>query len=346
MDRGRAGGDGFGCRVAVAVAVALRPTPATRELRLEITTPPTTDQVSLALSPDGQKLVFVADSEGQPRLWLRSLETGSARPLAGTDGAAYPFWSPDSRSIGFFAEGKLKRLDIAGGAPLTLADAQIGRGGTWNRDGVILFAPSTFTPIFRVSDRGGEPVAVTRLGMPNPVGHRYPQFLPDGQHFLFSAVGSPKDRGVFVASLDGSITRRLLDAETTVVVTSRYVLFVRQATLFAQSFDPVRLELTGIPFSVAGDVAFNGSANIAALSSSAAGPLAYRAGAAGDQRQFIWFDRSGKAMGNVGDPDTASPANAQLSPDGRRVALNRTDERETRHLAARDGTRRVEPIHV
>jgi Tol biopolymer transport system component len=310
--------------VAVAIASALRPPPAAREVRLEITTPPTTDQVSLALSPDGQSLVFVADSEGQPRLWLRSLEAISSRRLAGTDGAAYPFWSPDSRSIGFFAQGKLKRLDIAGGAAQTLANADIGRGGSWNRDGVILFAPSTFGPIFRVSDRGGEPVAVTRLGILKPVGHRFPQFLPDGRHFLFSTVGSPKGRGVYVASLDGSVMRRLLDAETAAVVASGHVLFVRQGTLFAQSFDPVRLELAGSPFSVVEDTAFDRSANIAALSSSAAGSLAYRAGTAGDQRQFLWFDRSGKQVGKLGDPDTAAPANPQLSPDGRRVALNRT----------------------
>ena len=311
---------------AVAVALALRPLPASPELRLEILTPPTTDQFSLALSPDGEQLVFVAYSDGQPRLWLRSLSEVSARPLAATEGATYPFWSPDSRSVAFFAEGKLKRVDIQGGTAHTLANANIGRGGTWNREGVILFAPNTFDPLFQVSDKGGEPVAVTRIGTPAPVGigHRFPQFLPDGRHFLFAAVGPPPQRGVYVASLDGSVMRRLLDAETAAVVASGHVLFVRQGTLFAQRFDPVRLELAGYPFPVAEDVAFSVSANIAGLSSSAAGPLAYRAGAADDQRQFIWFDRSGRELGTVGDPDSAAPANPQLSPDGRRVALNRT----------------------
>ena len=310
----------------MAVALALRPLPASPELRLEILTPPTTDQFSLALSPDGEQLVFVAYSDGQPRLWLRSLSEVSARPLAATEGATYPFWSPDSRSVAFFAEGKLKRVDIQGGTAHTLANANIGRGGTWNREGVILFAPNTFDPLFQVSDKGGEPVAVTRIGTPAPVGvgHRFPQFLPDGRHFLFAAVGPPPQRGVYVASLDGSVMRRLLDAETAAVVASGHVLFVRQGTLFAQRFDPVRLELAGYPFPVAEDVAFSVSANIAGLSSSAAGPLAYRAGAADDQRQFIWFDRSGRELGTVGDPDSAAPANPQLSPDGRRVALNRT----------------------
>jgi Tol biopolymer transport system component len=310
--------------VAVAIAVTLRPTPAAREVRLEITTPPTTDQVSLALSPDGEKLVFAAESEGQPRLWLRSLEAGSAHPLPGTDRGAYPFWSPDSRSIGFFAEGKLKRLDIAGGPAQTLADALIGRGGTWSRNGVILFAPSTFSRIFRVSDRGGEPVAVTGGEMPKAVGYRFPQFLPNGRHFLFSVVGAAQDRGVYVASLDGSVMRRLVDADTAVVLASGHLLFVRQGALFVQSFDPVRLELAGNPFPVAEDILFSGAVNISVLSSSNAGSIVYRTRAASDQRQFLWFDRSGKEMGRVGEPDTAIPANPQLSPDGRRVALNRS----------------------
>ena len=312
--------------MAVAVALALRPLPASPELRVEIITPPTTDQFSLALSPDGEQLVFVAYSDGQPRLWLRSLSAVSARPLAATEGAAYPFWSPDSRSVAFFAEGKLKRVDIQGGTAHTLANATIGRGGTWNREGVILFSPTTFDPLFQVSDKGGEPVAVTRVGTPAPagVGHRFPHFLPDGRHFVFAAVGPPPQRGVYVASLDGTVMRRLLDAETAAVMASGHVVFVRQGTLFAQRFDPDRLELAGYPFPVAEDVAFNVSANIAALSSSAAGPLAYRAGAPGDQRQFVWFDRSGRELGTVGDPDSAAPANPQLSPDGRRVALNRT----------------------
>ena len=310
--------------VAVAIAVALRPAPVAREVRLEITTPPTTDQVSLALSPDGEKLVFAAESEGGPRLWLRSLEAGSAHPLAGTDRGAYPFWSPDSRSIGFFAEGKLKRLDIAGGAAQTLADAPIGRGGTWSRDGVILFAPNAFSPIFRVSDRGGESVAVTGGEMPKAASHRFPQFLPNGRYFLFSVMGAPQDRGVYVASLDGSVMRRLVDADTAVVREPGHLLFVRQGTLFVQSFDPVRLELAGNPFPVVEDILFSGAVNTSVISSSDAGPIVYRTRAASDRRQFLWFDRSGKEMGRVGEPDTVTPANPQLSPDGQRVALNRS----------------------
>ena len=312
--------------LTVTIPSAFRPAPDASELRLEITTPPTTDPLSLALSPDGQKLVFVADSEGVSRLWLRELNAVSPRPLAGSDGAAFPFWSPDSRSIGFFADAKLKRLDLTGGAPQVLADVQIARGGTWNRDGVILFAPQTGTPIFRVSATGGEAVAVTTLDAPQPdqVGHRFPHFLPDGRHFLFHVVGSPQYRGVYVASLDEPGKQRLLDTETAAVVASRHLFFVRQGTLFAQGFDMDRLELVGNPVSIAERVALATGLNLAAVSSSAAGPLAYRTGDAGGQRQFLWFDRSGKQVGHIGDPDPENPNHPQLSPDGQRVALNRT----------------------
>ena len=142
--------------------VAFRPLPPAPEMRLEINTPPTTDPVSLAISPDGQNIVFAADSEGRPRLWLRELDSGASRPLTGTEGARIPFWSPDSRSVGFFADGKLKRIDIEGGSVQTLANASSGTGGAWNRDSVILFT-MLGNPIFRVSDTGGEPVAVTQV---------------------------------------------------------------------------------------------------------------------------------------------------------------------------------------
>jgi serine/threonine protein kinase len=317
--------------VLVAIAIGFWPRmgsdpPSTApEMRVEITTPPTTDPVSLAISPDAQMLTFVANADGQPRLWLRSLEAVSARPLAGTDGAAFPFWSPDSRSIGFFAEDELRRIDIASGTTQTLANTHIARGGTWNRDGVILFAPGTFGPIYRVSDTGSEPVAVTHLANPPQTGqgHRFPQFLPDGRHFLFYALGSPEYRGVYVASLDGSVTRRLVDADAIAVMASGHLLFVRQGALFAQNFDQERLELTGNPFPVAQDIAFDRAVPLAALSSSGTGPFAYRTGTASGRRQFVWFDRSGKEMGKVGDPDIAIPNNPELSPDGRHVALNR-----------------------
>jgi len=313
--------------VAAVMGVrAFRPIPPVTETRLDITTPPTTAPTSLAISPDGQKVVFVTTSEGRSRLWLRSLNSVSARALAGTDLASYPFWSPDSRSVGFFADGRLKRIDIDGELVQALATAAAGRGGTWNRDDVILFAANATSPIFRISATGGEPIAVTRPEAQS-TGHRFPQFLPDGRHFLYYFLGAtPETRGVYISQLEGSETRRLLDADAPAVYdSSGHLLFVRQGTLFAQRFDPDRLTLTGTASSLDEQVMFDAGLNLAALSTSAAGPIVYRAGSAGGiRRQLIWFDRSGKNVGRVGDADSAGLGNPSHSPDGQRVALQRT----------------------
>jgi WD40 repeat protein len=167
----------------------LRETPPP-ETRVELVTPATTDPVSFALSPDGRQLVFVASGDGASRLWLRPLDKTTAQPLAGTEGASYPFWSPDSRSVGFFADNKLKRIDLAGGSPQTLTDAY-NRGGTWSPDGVILFTPTTRSPLFRIAASGGAAVAVTKVE--KLLSHRFPQFLPGGRQFLFYALGTPEE---------------------------------------------------------------------------------------------------------------------------------------------------------
>jgi len=308
---------------------ALRPVPPAPEVRFEITTPPTPQPTSLAISPDGQKIVFVATSDARPRLWLRSLDSVSARPLAGTDGGFYPFWSPDNRSIGFFADGKLERIDLDGGLVRALANAPNPLGGSWNRDGTILFTPNYSGPIFRTSAAGGEAPALTRIEA-QQASHRFPQFLPDGRHFLYYVSSSAEVRGVYVGELDGGTPRRLLDADAPgAYASSGHLLFVRQGTLIAQEFDPVRLVLIGNPFSIAEQVVVVGDSTSAGLSASAAGPLVYRAGLTSGQRQFIWFDRSGREIGKVGDPDSASPANPSPSPDGRRIAINRTVNRNT-----------------
>jgi Tol biopolymer transport system component len=292
------------------------------EMRLEITTPPTTDPASFAISPDGRKLVFVATSEGRPQLWLRSIDNASARPLAGTDGAAAPFWSPDSRSLAF-TSGALKRIDLDGGSVQVLsAGVTYGTGGAWSRDGTILFTPIGPSPLFRISANGGQPVAATRLTSPQ-VGHLCPQFLPDGRHFLYSVAGSPEVRGVYVGQLDGPSTARVLDTDPGALYAagSRHLLFVRQGTLLAQRFDPVRLALSGSPFPVGEHMA--AAPICAAFSVSLAGPIVYRTELVREQRQFVWLDRSGKELARVGDPDNALASNPSLSPDGRRVALNR-----------------------
>ncbi len=302
--------------IAIATGLwVIRSAPPPPETRFTITTPPPRN-LSMAMAPDGQNLVFIADSEGGPRLWVHSLASGSARPLVGTEGARSPFWSPDSRSIGFFAEDKLKRIDLGGGAAQALANVHNAFTGTWNRDGTILFAMATSSSdgIVRVSATGGEPVAVT----PRQPGLCCPEFLPDGRHFLYRNI---PQAAVYVGRIDGGETRRLLASDSPAVyASSGQLLFIRQDTLFAQNFDPVRLELTGDPYTVALG-ALNGI-----VSASAGGAVAYRPGnrLGGLPRHLIWFDRSGREIENAGDPVHSGQATPEMSPDGRRVAMWRT----------------------
>ena len=198
--------------VSIAAWFASRPAPAGPEMHLELSTPPDPTLVSLAVSPTGRKIVFVGSDQGQASLWVRSLETGQTRVLAGTQGALLPFWSPNSRSIGFFADGQLKRVEIDGSSIQTLAPARGGRGGTWHDDDTILFAPAATGALFRVPATGGDVVQVTTVAAEQN-DHRSPQFLPGGRRFLYYARGSPGASGVYVGQLDGTETRRLLAAD-------------------------------------------------------------------------------------------------------------------------------------
>jgi serine/threonine protein kinase len=315
--------------VGAATALVFRPTSSASpvpEMRLDITTPPTTEPASFALSPDGQKIVFVATSDSGSQLWLRPLDVVSARPLARTEGSTSPFWSPNSESVGFFAGGKLKRIDLDGGSVQTLAEAPGGSGGTWNNDDVILFTPRAYTPIQRISAKGGQPTAATQLETPGQSNFS-PRFLPDGRHFLYY-VPTTAGGSVVVGQLDGLEHQRLLESDAAPVVrASGHLLFARQDTLFAQAFDPVRIELMGAPAPIAEHI-FVGTANgSGAFSAAVAGPVAYRTAVAGGaRRQFAWFDRSGKEIGKVGAPDRAFSYYPSLSKDGRHVALWRVSE--------------------
>src|SRR4029077_2656634 len=161
--------------------------PELSALRFEISTAPT-DDPSIALSPDGTRVAFVANQNRVPLLWVRALDALENRPLPGTEGAAFPFWSPDGRAIGFFANDKLKRIDIAGGMPTVVVDSPNGRGGAWSGDGVILFVPGVNAPIMRVPARGGAAERVTEVNAGSGPAHRLPQFLPDGKRFLYSSA--------------------------------------------------------------------------------------------------------------------------------------------------------------
>jgi Tol biopolymer transport system component len=294
-------------------------------MRLEIMTPSTADPTSVAISPDGLKVVFVAISEGRSQLRLRSLETGAERSLAGTDGALFPFWSPNNKSVGFFADGALKRTDIDGGLPRVLADAPAGRGGTWNSADLILFAPNVGGPIFQVAASGdGKATALTTV---DAGSHRHPRFLPDGRHFLYFVTGTGADRGVWVGDVKGSeAPRRLsLPADAAVEVASpNHLLFVMQSALFGQSFDPQSLKLSGDAFPIAEQITVDAAMNRAAISASATGTIIYRTGAGGGQRQFIWVDRRGQEAAHVGEPDGSGVLGPALSPDGEHIAMYRT----------------------
>jgi serine/threonine protein kinase/Tol biopolymer transport system component len=305
------------------------PAPDLAITRFEITTPPTFNSVSVALSPDGRQLVFVGNEEGQQKLWIRALDRIQAQPLAGTEGASFPFWGPDSRKIGFFADGKLKRLDLSGGQLQVLADAPIALGGSWSPDDTILFAPYdkvSTSKLMRVAANGGVPAQVpgTEFGSP-----RLPEFLPDGRHFLVLmrwTQGGARD-GAYLGALDTPEVR-LLPAIDTAAAYARpgYLLFVRQGALMAVSFDASSGTVSGEPVPVAPGVN-SGSTRRGAFSVSSNGLLAFRVGVA-PRRQLAWFDRAGSLLGTMGPPDGNPFASPELAPDGRRVAIPRIVQRD------------------
>jgi Tol biopolymer transport system component len=281
----------------------------------------------LSISPDGRRIAFVAGSpDGKYLLWVRSLDTLAAQSLAGTEGASSPFWSPDSTALGFFAGGKLKKIDVSGGPAITLCDASDNRGGTWGRDGVIVFNPGNRTVLQKVSASGGIPTSATVLGQ-GEVGHYRPSFLPDGRHFLYrGATGSETSGPIYLGSLDSGERKLLLNADASNAVYSQgHLLFLREATLMAQPFDARRFVLIAGPFPIAENIQTQGNFPPSGVfSASENGVLAYQTGAATANTQLVWFDRTGKQIGVLGDP--AAYSDIQLSPDGRQASVSFPDE--------------------
>ncbi len=282
-----------------------------------------------ALSPDGRRLAFVVSLGGTAQLWVRSLDTMSAQPLAGTDGALYPFWSPDGNSLAYFALGSLKRIPVIGGSVTTLCDAPQARGGSWNADNVIVFA-SGLGGIHRIAANGGAPTPVTKVRRDQgEAQHLWPQFLPDGKHFLYTAGGplQPVDadaNAVFVGSLDGGDPKRLFFArdkgfrawDRMVLYAGGHLLFRPQAALVAQRFDPVSLTLSGDPVPLAEPVqAFSATDSV----------VAYQEGDPEERFQLQWLDRAGKPLRMLGPPGNLGLG--RLSPDGQSIAMERGDPR-------------------
>jgi Tol biopolymer transport system component len=282
----------------------------------------------IAVSPNGQHIAFAAAAgDGKTLLWVRSLESPTPRALAGTDDASSPFWSPDGRALGFFAAGKLKKIEATGGPPVTLCDAADNRGGAWGRDGTILFAPSASiatqlpTGLQRVSASGGVPEAATTLAN-GEASHVGPTFFPDGRHFLYRVLllGQAGAGPIYLASLDSRERKLLLTVSSTNVVFSEgHLLFLRETTLTAQPFDAKRMVLAGEALPVAEDIEALGFPPVGIFSASENGVLVYGKGTAYGSSEIAWFDRAGKKVGVLGE--RADYGDVEVSPDGKRAAV-------------------------
>jgi eukaryotic-like serine/threonine-protein kinase len=277
----------------------------------------------VAIAPDGRSIAFVAGAKSEFRIWLRPVASGTARPIRGTEGGTFPFWSPDSRHIAFFADGRLKRVAIDGGPSIVLADAVSGRGGSWSRDNVIVFNRAAGSGLFRVPAAGGEPALVTMLAEGEDA-HRWPHFLPDGQHFLYTGVTgaccpAPTPGTIKIGSLaDAGSVVALLQADSAAMYAAGRLLFARDGSLMAQAFDPATRQLVGDAAPVLERVGSEGSRYVSA-SVSEPGTLVYAAGDGSMPNQLRWFDRAGVPGGSLGE--AGIDANLALSPDERQVAL-------------------------
>jgi Tol biopolymer transport system component len=281
------------------------------------------------ISPDGRILAFNAtDSSGKNRLWVRPLNALVAHPLAGTEGSRRPFWSPDSKFLAFIADGKLQKVDVAGGPPQKICDAPTGADGTWSPEGVILFDGTGSDPIQRVPASGGLPAVLVKPDASRKetqIG--WPEILPDGKHFLYMAMGDKAPEGMYrIASLDGKENRPFAPAQSAITyVEPGYLLYLRDRTLVAQPFDAKAVKTTGEPMPLAEGVGTDG-VGLARFSVSREGTLVYRTGEVNDR--MIWVDRSGRELETIGDP--AQYHDPAISPDGRRVAHDLVDPRSSK----------------
>ena len=318
---------------SLASWVALRVRSEASTLReptlLSILTPEGFNIVNSAISPDGRHLAFTATSGTFTRLWIRALGSLDARVLPGTDEAAYPFWSPDGRSVAFFSIGKLNKINISGGPAQRICEiSQASFGGTWSKLGVILFSTRPSGNIYQVSANGGAPKAISIPDVAHgEIAHLFPYFLPDGRHFLYSVISrGPVESAVRTASLDSPDARFLVNADLGTAYSPPYpghagaLVFAYRGALMSQPFDAERLELRGAASQIAREVRHVGAR--ADFSVATNGALAYQ-GNTERNRQLTWFDRNGRELARAGPPNAWQ--SISLSPDRTRVAIQAED---------------------
>jgi eukaryotic-like serine/threonine-protein kinase len=333
---------------ATATYFMQRPAATPQPTSLQFTIPPPergSFAYGIAVSPDGKNVVFTdAGKDGhRPRLWLRPLASIESRPLAGTEGGAFPFWAPDGKRLGFFADGKLRKIDLSTGEVLTICEAGRGGGGTWNDDDEIVFAPTWESPLFKVSASGGRPRAVTTLDSTRQDAlHIWPHFLPDGRRFLFSILAA-EQTGLYAGSLDSpelTLVRGHGNANelSMTVYADGYIFYVQRLALFAQGFDLATLEMQGDPVRISDaiDLWGPGTTN---LSVSAGNVLAFREEQPARKVRLTWFDPEGKLLGTVDEPGAFNEL--ALSPDGRRAVVSHLRSGALQQIAIVDLTRGV-----
>ncbi|HET6278172.1 MAG TPA: protein kinase [Candidatus Polarisedimenticolia bacterium] len=318
--------------ISLAVISIGREQATPRMVRASISPPPGTalipyDLLGVALSPDGRRLALAAiDADGGQRLWTRDLDSMTAVPIAETGGASYPFWSPDGTQLGFFADGKLKKIDLRGGSPRELADAPSGRGGSWGPDDTILFSPKTRSSIYRIPAAGGTAQEVTQFHPEIETTHRWPHMLPDGRSFLYVSRTIVEGRGtvgrLMLGSLDPGEPRVLIENSTNAVyVAPGYIVFGREGDLLAQPFDTRSLEFAGeaVPLATT-KLSYWEAKNFVVFTASDDGTIVYLPEASGES-ELRWFDRTGRPLGTIGKPDHY--IHPRVSFDGSRVAFVR-----------------------
>jgi Tol biopolymer transport system component/tRNA A-37 threonylcarbamoyl transferase component Bud32 len=285
-----------------------------------------------APSPDGRRIAFIAIEKDKSYLWVRPLDSQAAQRLDRTEGANFPFWSPDGQYIGFFADKQLKRISASGGSLQTICATGAtgtapGAGAAWGGDGVIVFAP-VGSGLMRVPAAGGVPVAVTTLDRARAeFSHEWPQFLPDGRHFLYFAVSKTSEKsGIYAQELSSAQRKLVRESRWMGAYASGHLLYPREDTLLAQKFDLGAMRVEGEAVSIAEDVHANLANGRAAFAVSTNGVLVYRSGPRGGLTQPTWYDRDGRRLGTAGEPDRYTYMS--LSPDEKRVALTRSEAKK------------------